>query len=42
MRFAFGAGGTGGHIIPALALAKELKAAGHECFFIGNKDSMEE
>lgn len=42
MKFAFGAGGTGGHIIPALAMAHELKARGHECVFIGNKSSMEE
>lgn len=42
MRFAFGAGGTGGHIIPALALADELTMQGHECIFIGNSDSMEE
>ena len=42
MKFAFGAGGTGGHIIPAIAMANELSALGHECLFIGNKDSMEE
>ncbi|MCB5255745.1 MAG: undecaprenyldiphospho-muramoylpentapeptide beta-N-acetylglucosaminyltransferase [Candidatus Cloacimonetes bacterium] len=42
MRFAFGAGGTGGHIIPALALADELTLQGHECIFIGNRNSMEE
>ena len=42
MKFAFGAGGTGGHIIPAIAMANELKRLGHECVFIGNKDSMEE
>lgn len=42
MRFAFGAGGTGGHIVPAIALAKEMKAKGHHCIFIGNKNSLEE
>lgn len=42
MRFAFGAGGTGGHIIPALALADELKSRGHHSIFIGNAKSMEE
>lgn len=42
MRFAMGAGGTGGHIVPALALAKELSMQGHECIFIGNAHSMEE
>jgi len=42
VRFAFGAGGTGGHILPAIALADELKARGHESIFIGNSSSMEE
>lgn len=42
MRFAFGAGGTGGHVVPALALADQFKAAGHSSIFIGNKDSIEE
>jgi UDP-N-acetylglucosamine--N-acetylmuramyl-(pentapeptide) pyrophosphoryl-undecaprenol N-acetylglucosamine transferase len=42
VRFAFGAGGTGGHIIPAIALADELTTRGHECIFIGNHQSMEE
>ncbi|MCB5269696.1 MAG: undecaprenyldiphospho-muramoylpentapeptide beta-N-acetylglucosaminyltransferase [Candidatus Cloacimonetes bacterium] len=42
MKFAFGAGGTGGHIIPAIAMATELKRRGHECVFIGNANSMEE
>lgn len=42
MKFAFGAGGTGGHIIPAIAMANELKRLGHECIFIGNSKSMEE
>jgi UDP-N-acetylglucosamine--N-acetylmuramyl-(pentapeptide) pyrophosphoryl-undecaprenol N-acetylglucosamine transferase len=42
MRFAFGAGGTGGHVVPALALAKELRKHGHDCLFIGNKDGIED
>jgi len=42
MRFAFGAGGTGGHIMPAIALAEELRARGHESIFIGNGASLEE
>lgn len=42
MRFVFGAGGTGGHVVPAIALAQELKQRGHECIFIGNKGSIEE
>lgn len=42
MKFAIGAGGTGGHIIPAIALANELRSRGHECFFIGNSNSMEQ
>lgn len=42
MKFVFGGGGTGGHVIPALALADELRSRGHHCSFIGNKDSMED
>jgi UDP-N-acetylglucosamine--N-acetylmuramyl-(pentapeptide) pyrophosphoryl-undecaprenol N-acetylglucosamine transferase len=30
-------GGTGGHVIPALAVAAELKARGHRPFFIGTE-----
>ena len=36
------AGGTGGHIIPALAIAEELRINGYEILYIGNKNSMEE
>ncbi len=42
MKFIFGAGGTGGHVIPALALADELRQRGHDCLFIGNRGGIEE
>ena len=35
------AGGTGGHIIPALSLCKELIRKETAVYYIGNKDSME-
>ncbi|MDP2172996.1 MAG: UDP-N-acetylglucosamine--N-acetylmuramyl-(pentapeptide) pyrophosphoryl-undecaprenol N-acetylglucosamine transferase [Candidatus Cloacimonadaceae bacterium] len=41
MKFVFGCGGTGGHIVPAIAIAKRIQKLGHECLFIGNRDSME-
>jgi UDP-N-acetylglucosamine--N-acetylmuramyl-(pentapeptide) pyrophosphoryl-undecaprenol N-acetylglucosamine transferase len=34
-------GGTGGHIYPALTLAKELKERGSEILFVGTKHRME-
>ena len=34
-------GGTGGHVIPALAVARELKARGHEPFFVGTATGIE-
>jgi len=34
-------GGTGGHIYPALAIAKALKEAGDEVIFIGNAKNLE-
>lgn len=34
-------GGTGGHIIPALAVGEELRRRGHHVFFIGNREGME-
>jgi len=42
LKILFGAGGTGGHIIPALAIAHELAFRGWEIAFIGNKNSMEQ
>ena len=35
------AGGTGGHIYPALTLAEALQKKGHEVAFIGSNDRME-
>jgi len=35
-------GGTGGHVIPALAVAKELKQLNFEILYIGNEDSIEQ
>jgi UDP-N-acetylglucosamine--N-acetylmuramyl-(pentapeptide) pyrophosphoryl-undecaprenol N-acetylglucosamine transferase len=34
-------GGTGGHVIPALAVARELRLRGHEAFFVGTERGME-
>lgn len=41
MKVCLTAGGTGGHIFPAIALADACKAASMDVFFIGNKDKME-
>lgn len=42
MNICLTAGGTGGHIYPALALGDELIKQGHTIFYIGNKGKMEE
>lgn len=34
-------GGTGGHVVPLLAVARELKARRHECIFIGTRSGFE-
>ena len=34
-------GGSGGHVIPALAVARELAARGHQPFFIGTEKGLE-
>jgi UDP-N-acetylglucosamine--N-acetylmuramyl-(pentapeptide) pyrophosphoryl-undecaprenol N-acetylglucosamine transferase len=39
--FLFAGGGTGGHVIPALAVARELRRRGHEVFFVGTDRGME-
>jgi len=35
------AGGTGGHVFPALALARLLRAASHEVVWLGTKSGLE-
>ena len=34
-------GGTGGHVVPALAVARELRRRGHEPFFVGTRAGIE-
>lgn len=41
MRFVMAGGGTGGHVIPSIAVARELKQRGHEVFFIGTRQGYE-
>src|SRR5215475_6844226 len=39
--FLMDGGGTGGHIIPALAVARELRRRGHHVFFVGTDRGLE-
>ncbi len=39
--FLFAGGGTGGHVIPGLAVARELRHRGHSAFFVGTERGIE-
>ncbi len=41
MTFLMAGGGTGGHVIPALAVARELRSRGHRVFFVGTERGLE-
>lgn len=42
MKAIIAAGGSGGHITPALAIAAELRNRGVEILYVGNRAGMEE
>ena len=39
--FLIAAGGTGGHVIPGIAIAGKLRARGHRCVFVGTRRGLE-
>ncbi len=39
--FVMAGGGTGGHVIPSLAVGRELRSRGHEVFFVGTDKGVE-
>jgi UDP-N-acetylglucosamine--N-acetylmuramyl-(pentapeptide) pyrophosphoryl-undecaprenol N-acetylglucosamine transferase len=41
MKVVIAGGGTAGHVFPAIALAHELRAGGHEVVFLGTEDGLE-
>jgi UDP-N-acetylglucosamine--N-acetylmuramyl-(pentapeptide) pyrophosphoryl-undecaprenol N-acetylglucosamine transferase len=40
-KFVMAGGGTGGHVLPALAVARELRARGHHVLFVGVQRGIE-
>jgi len=41
MTFLMAGGGTGGHVIPALAVARQLRRRGHDVYFVGTERGLE-
>jgi UDP-N-acetylglucosamine--N-acetylmuramyl-(pentapeptide) pyrophosphoryl-undecaprenol N-acetylglucosamine transferase len=41
LEFLMAGGGTGGHVIPGLAVARELRTRGHKVFFVGTDRGLE-